>query len=108
MQRPPTASRKTRRVSTDFLRSFIGKAASVTADQARFRLHNIHDVIELWLAQSTLHRAALRDLDWWARFEYSSLANGMPIWPAAPTRAIFIDTSSTLGYGVARKAFGGF
>ena len=111
------AANNARRVSTDLLRSFVGKAASVTAAcaQARFRLRSIHDVTELWLAQSTLHRAALRDLEWWTSFTYDAPANGMPIWPAAPTRAIFTDASSTLGYGAvlqapheARKAFGGF
>ena len=111
------AAHNARRVSTDLLRSFIGKAASVTAAcaQARFRLRNLHDVTELWLAQSKLHRAALRDLEWWAHFTYAAPANGLPIWPASPTRAIYTDASSTLGYGAvlqapleARKAFGGF
>lgn len=111
------AGRDTRFVPSDLLRTFIGKAASIVAacSQARFRLRSLHDVAELWSARSRLDRAATRDLQWWLDFAYASPANGLPLWPAPPTRAIFTDASSTLGYGAvlkapfaARKNFGGW
>ena len=60
-------------------------------------------------------RAAQRDLKWWASFTYECSANGVSLWPAPPTRAIYTDASSTLGFGSvlsapkgARKSFGGW
>lgn len=111
------AARCRRRVDSDLLRQFIGKASSVSAacDQARFRLRSLHDVSELWRAQSTLSRQALRDLEWWRLFTYEAAANGLPLWPESPSIAIYTDASSTLGYGAvlsapvaARKAVGGW
>ena len=111
------AARCRRRVDSDLLRQFIGKASSVSAacDQARFRLRSLHDVAELWRPQSTLSRQALRDLEWWRLFTYEAAANGLPLWPERPSIAIYTDASSTLGYGAvlsapvaARKAVGGW
>lgn len=111
------SARHRRRVCSETLRRFIGKASSVSAacDQTRFRLRALHDVAELWASESTLSRAALRDLSWWTEFAYSAPSNGVPLWPEAPTRAIYTDASSTLGFGAvlsapagARKAFGGW
>ena len=104
-----------RRVPSDLLRSFLGKVSSIggACDQARFRLRVLHDRQELWKPLSILDRATLRDLQWWADFHYSSTVNGVPLWPSPPTRAIWTDASSELGYGsilrvshAARKAFG--
>ena len=97
------------------LRSFLGKVSSTVGacDQARFRLRSLHDRHELWNPLSILNRATLRDLQWWADFHYSSPVNGVQLWPSPPTRAIWTDASSELGYGsilqmphVVRKAFG--
>jgi hypothetical protein len=105
----------TRRVESDLLRSFLGKVSSIggACDQARFRLRALHDRHELWKPLSILDRAALRDLRWWSDFHYSSSVNGVPLWSSPPTRAIWTDASSELGYGsilqvphVVRKAFG--
>ncbi len=104
-----------RRVPSDLLRSFLGKVSSIggACDQVRFRLRALHDRHELWNPLSILDRAVLRDLQWWADFHNSSSVNGVPLWPSPPTRAIWTDTSSELGYGsilqvpkAARKAFG--
>jgi hypothetical protein len=85
----------------------------VACDQARFRLRALHDRHELWKSLSTLDRATLRDLKWWVDFHYSAPANGVPLRLFPPTRAIWTDASSELGYGsilqvpqVARKEFG--
>ena len=95
------ASRDARRVSTELLRSFLGKASSLTegCPMARFHLRTIHDVHNHWAFTSRLDRAALRDLRWWAAFKYNSPSNGAPIWAPTPTRAIYTDASSTIGYG---------
>lgn len=109
------SAKSARRVPSDLLRSFLGKVSSigVACEQARFRLRSLHDRHELWKPLSTLDRAALRDLQWWAEFHYSAPANGVPLWPSPPTRAIWTDASSELGYGsilqvpqAAQKAFG--
>jgi len=116
------AARNTRKVSTDMLRSFTGKVSSVVAacSQARFRSRSLFDVCEEWNPTSTLDRQALRDLQWWVDFHFCSKANGVPLWSSLPTKAIFTDASSTLGYGCvladdttsipleARRAFGGY
>jgi hypothetical protein len=62
----------TRRVPSDLLRSFLGKVSSIggACDQARFRLNAFHDRKEMWKPLSTLDRASLRDLQWWADFHY--------------------------------------
>lgn len=116
------AARNSRRVPTDLLRSFTGKVSSVVAAcaQARFRSRSLFDACEEWNPVSTLDRQALRDLQWWVDFHFLCKANGVPLWPGLPTRAIFTDASSTLGYGCvladdttsipkeARRAFGGY
>ena len=111
------AARCRRQVDSDLFRRFIGKASSVSAacDQARFRLRALHDAAELWRPRSTLSRPALRDLEWWSHFHYECAANGLALWPEAPSIAIFTDASSTLGYGAvlsapagARKTVGGW
>ena len=111
------SSRNARRVSSDLLRSFLGKAASVKdgCSQTGLRTRALHDACEQWTALSKLDRAALRDLQWWADFHFDCSANGVPLWPDAPTRAIYTDASSTLGYGAvlsapqgARKTMGGY
>jgi len=111
------ASDHRRKVPSEDLRVFVGKAVSVSAacDQARFRLRGIHDILEQWRPCSTLSRAAQRDLQWWTTFTYDCSANGVALWPAPPTRAIYTDASSTLGFGAvlsapkgARKSFGGW
>ncbi len=73
----------------------------------------MYDRHDLWKPLSTLDRAVLRDLQWWVDFHYSAPDNGVPLWPSAPTRAIWTDASSELGYGsilqvpqAARKTFG--
>ena len=66
---------------------------------ARFHLRALHDVHNQWAFTSRLDRAALRDLRWWAAFKYDSPSNGAPIWAPQPTRAIYTDASSTIGYG---------
>ena len=95
------ASRDARRVSTEVLRSFLGKASSLTegCPMARFHLRTLHDVHNQWAFTSRLDRAALRDLRWWTAFKYESPSNGAPIWAPTPTRAIYTDASSTIGYG---------
>jgi hypothetical protein len=52
-------------------------------------------------------------MQWWADFHYSSPTNGVPLWPSPPTRVIWTDTTSDLGYGsilqeshTVRKSFG--
>ena len=111
------SARNARRVSSDLLRSFIGKAASVKdgCAQTGLRTRALHDVCDPWLALSKLDRAAIRDLQWWQSFNYNCPANGVPLWPDPPTRAIYTDASSTLGYGAvlsapagARKTTGGY
>ena len=49
------------------------------------------------------------------RIFHNCPANGVPLWPDAPTRAIYTDASSTLSYGAvlsapasARKTMGGY
>ena len=95
------ASRDARRVSTQVLRTFLGKASSLTegCDMARFHLRGLHDAHDQWAFKSKLDRAAQRDLRWWAAFTYTSTSNGVPLWPLTPTRAIYTDASSTIGYG---------
>jgi hypothetical protein len=110
------AARNSRRVPTEDLRVFIGKAASVShaVSLARFWLRSLHDVCELFLPASRLDRAALRDLQTWADFRYDSSTNGVPIWPPPPSRAIYTDASGTIGFGTVleeapaavRKPFG--
>ena len=111
------AGRDARFVPSELLRTFIGRAASIThaCAQARFRLRSLHNVAELWDERSRLDRAATRDLQWWLTFTYDAPANGVDLWPAPPTKAIYTDASSTLGYGAvlqapfaARKSFGGW
>ena len=60
------ATRNSRKVSTDMLRSFTGKVSSVVAacSQARFRSRSLFDVSEEWNPTSTLDCQALRDLQW--------------------------------------------
>ena len=95
------AARDARRVPTELLRRFIGKAASViyAVRQARFWLRSLHDVCELYRGQSRLDRAALRDLQTWADFNVNSTANGTHLWPGEPTRAIYTDASGSIGFG---------
>ena len=95
------ATRDARRVSTDILCTFIGKASSLTdgCDLARFHLRSLHDAHDRWAFKSRLDRAATRDLRWWAAFSYTSASNGVPLWPLTPSRAIYTDASSTIGYG---------
>ena len=90
-----------RRVSTDILCTFIGKTSSLTegCDLARFHLRSLHDAHDRWAFKSRLDRAATRDLRWWAAFSYTSASNGVPLWPLTPSRAIYTDASSTIGYG---------
>jgi hypothetical protein len=111
------ASDHRRQVFSEELRVFVGKAITVSAacDQARFRLRGIHDVLEQWRPSSTLSRAAQRDLKWWSAFAYECPANGVALWPTPPTRAIYTDASSTIGFDAvlsapkgARKSFGGW
>ena len=111
------SARNARRVSSDLLRSFLGKASSVKdgCSQTGLRTRALHDVCEQWTGLSKLDRAALRDLQWWTDFHYECSANGVPLWPEAPSRAIYTDASSTLGYGAvlsapqgARKTTGGY
>ena len=111
------SARDSRRVPSHLLRSFLGKVSSIGAacDQARLRLRSLHNVAELWLPTSVLDRPALRDLQFWADFKVDSKANGLPLWPDKPSRAIYTDASSTLGFGAvleaplaARKTFGGW
>ena len=95
------ASRDARRVPTQLLRRFIGKAASVAyaVRQARLWLRSLHDICELFRPCSRLDRAALRDLQAWVDFHVNSPANGMPLWPGEPTRAIYTDASGSIGFG---------
>ena len=111
------SARDSRRVPSHLLRSFLGKVSSIGAacDQARLRLRSLHNVAELWLPTSVLDRPALRDLQFWADFKVDSKANGLPLWPDKPSRAIYTNASSTLGFGAvleaplaARKTFGGW
>ena len=98
-----------------YVGSFLGNVSSIggSCDEARFRLRALHDRHELWKPLSILDCEALRDLQWWADFHYSSPANGVQLRTSPPTRAIWTDGSSELGYGsilrvphAARKAFG--
>ena len=100
------AKRDRRRVSTELLQVFIGKAASVVqaVRLARFWLRSLHDVCELFRPTSTLDRAALRDLQTWADFHYGAAANGVELWPSDPTRAIYTDASGTIGFGAVVEA----
>ena len=95
------AKRDARRVPTELLLTFIGRAASVTqaVRQARLWLRSLHDACELFRAHSKLDRAALRDLQVWADFRVDSPANGVPLWPEAPSAAIYTDASGTIGFG---------
>ena len=95
------AARHKRRVPTELLRAFLGRATSVIAavDKARFWLRSLHDVTELFSETSTLDRAALRDLQVWAAFSLDSPANGRPLWPEDPSAAIYTDASGTIGFG---------
>jgi hypothetical protein len=100
------AKRDARRVPTELLQTFIGRAASVTqaVRQARFWIRSLHDVCELFAATSTLDRAALRDLQTWADFHVDSPANGVPLWPEEPSAAIYTDASGTIGFGSVLEA----
>ena len=95
------AARDKRRVPTELLRTFLGRATSVIAavDMARFWLRSLHDVTELFRETSTLDRAALRDLQRWAEFNVDSASNGRPLWPAPPSAAIYTDASGSIGFG---------
>ena len=57
-------TRDARRVSTDILSTFIGKASSLTegCDLARFHLRSLHDAHDRWAFVQAI-REALADLD---------------------------------------------
>ena len=55
-------------------------------------------MLEQWRLLSTLSQQAQHDLKWWAEFTYDCPANCVLLWPPPPTRELYTDASSTLGY----------
>ena len=95
------AARNARRVPNDVLERLLGQVASIGVACAnnRLRSRDIYDCHTPWLATSTLSRAALNAVQFWADFQYASKDNGRPLWPLPPELGLYTDASGTLGYG---------
>lgn len=90
-----------RQVPSEKLRIFTGTAVSCSAavPQARLRLRCLFDVQEEYRLRSTLHRAQLRDLSWWAQLTFECSANGSLLWPPKASVSMWTDASGNTGFG---------